>query len=103
MEWYYSAVYWSGSQATHGSAIALEEYLHDAPDRTPIYQFGLSTNYLVGELALSCDLLIRAINLLDQALSLGLGSLFAELAAEYKATFGADTAEGMGPSVSERS
>ncbi len=99
MEWYYSTVYWSGSQATHGSAISVEDYVEDvpgAPRTTLIYQFGLSVTDLHGQLAVCCDLLIRALILLNKVLKLDLDNLASELTAEYKAVFGADTAERVG-------
>jgi hypothetical protein len=90
MEWYYNFVYWSGSQATHGSAISVESYVGLAADETPIYKLGLSIDHLRGELAVCCDILVRALVLLNEVLKLDLDKLMGELYAEYKAAFGDD-------------
>lgn len=91
MEWYYNFVYWSGSQATHASAISVDAYVGLAPaDGTPIYKFGLSTHHLRGEVSVCCDLLVRVLVLHGKVLKLDLDKLTDELAAEYKITFGDD-------------
>src|SRR5260370_11541660 len=54
MTWYYDFVYWSGSQATHASPIAVASYVETAPDDTPRFNMGLSGKHLGGELAVCC-------------------------------------------------
>jgi len=90
MQWYYDYVYWSGSQTTHGSAISVDAYVGLAADGTPIYNLGLSTDHLRGELAVCCDILVRVLVLLNEVLKLDLDKLMVELTAEYKAAFGDD-------------
>ncbi len=93
MEWYYDFVYWSGSQATHGSPISVGGYVGLAADETPIYNLGLSVDYVRGELAVCCDILVRALVLLNEVLKLDLDKLTGQLTAEYKAAFGDDLLE----------
>lgn len=90
MDWHYDFVYWSGSQATHGSTVSVESYVGVAADGTPIYKLGLSAEHLRGELAVCCDLLVRALVLLNEVLKLELDRLFTDLTAEYRAAFGGD-------------
>src|SRR2546428_1993011 len=40
--WYYDVVYWSGSQGTHASPIAVETYLSTSSTGQPSYKLGLS-------------------------------------------------------------
>lgn len=93
MEWYYDFVYWSGSQATHGSAISVESYIGLAADKTPIYKHGPSIDHLSGELMVCCDILVRTLVLLNEVLKLDVDKLIGELHAEYKAAFGDDLFE----------
>jgi hypothetical protein len=93
MEWYYDFVYWSGSQATHGSAVSVDSYVGLAADETPIYKLGLSIDHLRGELSVCCDILVRVLALLNEVLKLDLDKLVNELSAEYKAAFGDDLLE----------
>lgn len=90
MEWYYDVVYWSGSQATHGSAISVEGYVGTAGDGTPVFNLDLSADNLRGEIAVCCDILVRALALMNGVLKLELDKLLFELTAEYKAAFGED-------------
>jgi hypothetical protein len=90
MEWYYDVVYWSGSQATHGSAISVEGYVGTAGDGTPIFKLELSGDHLRGEIAVCCDILIRALALMNGVLKLELDKLCSELEAKYKAALGED-------------
>jgi hypothetical protein len=93
MDWYYDFVYWSGSQATHGSAISVDRYVGLAADETPIYKLGLSTDHLHGELAVCGDILVRVFVLLSEVLKLDLDRLMGELNGEYKTAFGDDLFE----------
>lgn len=95
MLWYYDFVYWSGSQGTHASPIAVENYLGLAADGKPSFKMGLSVEHLRGELAVCCDLLVRGLQLLNQLCQLDLDKLFSELVAEYKAAFGGDVSEAL--------
>jgi hypothetical protein len=90
MLWYYEFVYWSGSQATHASPIAVASYLDIAPDGTPRFNMGLSGKQLGGELAVCCDLEIRGLQLLNEISRLGIESLLIEMRSEYKSAFGGD-------------
>ncbi len=90
MAWYYDFVYWSGSQATHGSAVSVESYVGTAADGTPIFKLGLSVEHIRAEIAVCCDILVRALALLNAVLKLDLDQLFTEVTAEYKAIFSED-------------
>jgi hypothetical protein len=68
-------------------------YVGLTADGEPIYKLGLSLDHLTGELAVCCDLLIRALVLLNKVLTLDLDKLVGDLAAEYKAAFGDDLME----------
>jgi hypothetical protein len=41
MQWHYNTIYWTGSQPTHASAIAVDEHIA-VVDRRPVYEMGLS-------------------------------------------------------------
>jgi hypothetical protein len=98
MLWYYDFVYWYGSQGTHASAIAVEAYVGMSPQGTVNYRMGPSVKGLRGELAVCCDLLIRALVALDGLCKLRLAALFNELVPEYKAAMGGEpVAEMIGP------
>jgi hypothetical protein len=43
-----------------------------------------------GELAVSCELVIRGLQLLNEIAKLGIESLLSEVVSEYKSTFGGD-------------
>ena len=88
MGWYYDMPYWSGSQATHGSAIAIGSYLSVASDGNLQYKMGLSSEHLRGELAVCCDLLVRTLAVLNETCELGLDEICGDLVPEYKAAFG---------------
>jgi hypothetical protein len=91
MLWYHDHVYWWGSQATHGSSIAVESYVEIAPDSTPRFNMGLSGRHLRGELAVCCELVIQGLDLLNEIAKLGIESLLTEIRAEYKSVFGFDS------------
>lgn len=88
LEWYYDTVYWSGSQATHGSAVSVESYVGLAADETPIYNIGLSTHHLRGEVAVCCDILVRTLELYGEVLKLDVDKFIFELKGEYRTAFG---------------
>jgi hypothetical protein len=90
MLWYYEMVYWFGSQVTHGSAIAVDNYLGVAKDGTPLFKVGLSAEGLRGELAVCCDLLIRGLAVLNKISKLGIDQLLSDMKAEYASVFGED-------------
>jgi Family of unknown function (DUF5677) len=90
MVWYYDVVYWSGSQGTHASPIAVDSYLGVAAVGEPSYKLGLSLEHLRGELAVCCDILVRALKLLNDSGKLGLDTLLGELVTEHKSAFGGD-------------
>ncbi len=46
-----------------------------------------------GEISVCCDILVRALMLLNEVLKLDLDRLAADLSAEYKAAFGDDLVE----------
>lgn len=87
MLWYYEMVYWLGSQGTHGSAVAIENYVGVSTDGTPQYKMGLSADGLHGDLAVCCDVLLRDLALLSDVCELGLNKISTELIAEYKTAF----------------
>jgi uncharacterized protein DUF5677 len=93
MGWYYDMPYWSGSQSTHGSAIAVDRHLDIDAHGTPRYNIGLSGRRLRGELAVCCDLLVRTLGLLNDVCKLELQQVMDELVPEYKAVFGGDSVE----------
>jgi hypothetical protein len=93
MGWYYDMPYWSGSQSTHGSAIAVDRHLDIGADGLPNYKVGLSARRLRGELAVCCDLLVRALALLNDVCKLDQDKLCADLVPEYKVVFGGDSIE----------
>ncbi len=93
MGWYYDMPYWSGSQSTHGSAIAVDRHLSIGADGTPDYRVGLSARRLRGELAVCCDLLVRTLALLNDVCKLELNEVCADLVPEYKSVFGGDSLE----------
>ena len=93
MGWYYDMPYWSGSQSTHGSAIAVECHVDVGADGTPKYKAGLSTRWLRGDLAVCCDLLVRTLGLLNDVCELQLDKVCADLVLEYKVAFGHGPAE----------
>ena len=90
MVWYYDVVYWSGSQATHASPIAVANYLEISPDDRPRFSMGPSGKHLGGELAVCCDLVIWGLQLLNEISKLGIEGLLTEIVAEYKSAFGGD-------------
>jgi hypothetical protein len=94
MGWYYDMPYWSGSQSTHGGAIAVERYLEVDADGKPTYKAGLSLRHLHGELAVCCDLLVRTLVLLNDVCGLELKQVCDDLVREYKAVFGDDPLKG---------
>ncbi len=96
MTWYYDFVYWSGSQATHASPIAVASYVDISTDGTPRFNMGLSGKHLGGELAVCCDLVVRGLALLNETAKLGIESLLRELAPEYESAFGVDPHAGPG-------
>ena len=93
MDWYYDMPYWSGSQSTHGSAIAVERHIGIDSAGAPEYRVGLSSRRLRGELAVCCDLLVRTLALLNDVCKLELNQICADLVPEYKAVFGDDSLE----------
>jgi hypothetical protein len=93
MGWYYDMPYWSGSQSTHGSAIAVDRHLGIGEDGTPNYKVGLSARRLHGELAVCCDLLVRTLDLVNDVCKLQLDKVIKDLVPEYKAVFGGESVE----------
>ena len=85
MLWHYDMIYWSGSQNTHASAIGVAQYV--AVDR-PIYNFALSSANVRAEMVACCELLVRALYLLNGCCKLGLEKLLEELITEYTAALG---------------
>ena len=90
MLWYYEMVYWLGSQGVHGSAVAVDNYIDVSPDGKPLYKMGLSAEHLHGDLAVCCDILLRALVLLNDTSGLGLKSAADTLIVEYKTAFNGD-------------
>src|SRR5262249_20270276 len=93
MGWYYDMPYWSGSQSTHGGAIAVERYFEVGAEGEPTYKVGLSARHLHGELAVCCDLLVQTLALLNDVCELELDKVCTDLVPEHKAVFGGDSIE----------
>ncbi|SRR6266851_4686941 len=83
LEWYYNNVYWSGSQPTHSSAIAADEYLEVSSDRTPFVRMGLSTHLARYELPVASDVLIRSLGIINEAFGLQIDEVVVDLRARY--------------------
>jgi hypothetical protein len=86
--WYYDAVYWTGSQPTHATAMAVDEIIGEAAKGGPVYKVGLSGKDAHRELAAYCDLLIRGLLRLDEVFNLGIEPIAADLKADYVSLFG---------------
>ena len=90
LEWHHRAIYWSGSQPTHASAIGVDDYLTIGSNKQPIYRLGLSGRHTRAELAADSDSLIRGLIFLDEAFTLGLKPTYYRLIAEYSNAMGVD-------------
>jgi uncharacterized protein DUF5677 len=88
MESYYNSVYWMGSQSTHSSAVAVDDYLRVTEDRRPIFQMGLSSRYARPELAAASYALLRALACVSDTFQLEMD--FGVLSSEYTEAFGVD-------------
>ncbi len=99
LEWYYNNVYWSGSQPTHSSAIAADEYLEVSSDKTPFVRMGLSTHLARYELPVACDVLIHSLRVINEAFGLQIDEVVADLTARYRATIASLVGPGEAPPV----
>ncbi len=86
MEWYYNTIYWTGSQPTHASAIAVDEHVA-VVDRKPVYQMSLSGKGVHREMAALCGLLMRGVIQLNETSTLNLDAIINDLDSEYTAIF----------------
>jgi hypothetical protein len=90
MEWYYNAVYWMGSQSTHATAIAVDDYVRVTEQKKPLFQMGLSTRHNRPELAAVNDMLIRSLMYINEAFELKADKRIEAAQRLYKETFGLD-------------
>jgi Family of unknown function (DUF5677) len=95
MLWHYEMVYWSGSQGTHTSAIDVASYVGVSSGGAPVYNMGFSVESLHGDLAVCCEVLVRALDLISRLCEFDLTNLGRSLIAEYKAALDRDP----GPSL----
>jgi len=86
--WYYNDIYWSGSQPTHSSEIAVSEYLPIASHKPLTDQPGISIRHARPELAAASDALISGLRLLNAAFELKIDALVADLTRRYSAAIG---------------
>lgn len=87
--WHYDTIYWTGSQPTHATAIAVDEIIAvSLEDAGPVYKVGLSGKDVRRELVAYCEFIIRGLQRLDQLFNFGLDRLIEDLRAEYMSLFG---------------
>lgn len=86
MRWHYNSIYWTGSQPTHASAIAVEEHVAFA-DGKPVYHMGLSGKGVHREMAAYCFLLVRGLDHLNGTFNLDSTPLIEGLKLEYTTLF----------------
>jgi hypothetical protein len=94
MAWHYTAIYWMGSQSTHATSIAVDEFLLVTEQKQPVYQIGLSTRHVRTELAAASDALIRGLMFLNESFALGADAALAKLCTRYSEVFGIDAQMG---------
>lgn len=92
MTYHYDFVYWLGSQATHASAIAVQQLVAGSSPGVATYQMALSIDGLRGQLAVCCELLIRCLAALNALSELQLSDFDVELLREYKVAMGEEPA-----------
>jgi hypothetical protein len=86
MQWHYNTIYWTGSQPTHASAIAVDEHV-EVVDGKPVYKIGLSGQSVRREMAAFCGVLMRGLFQLNETFELDLLPILQDLDAEYTAIF----------------
>jgi hypothetical protein len=90
MDWHYDAIYWMGSQATHSTAIGVDDRVRFTRAGQPAYAMGLSGRHVRPELAVACDVLIRGLMFLNQAFGAGMDEVVQRLTREFTEVFGID-------------
>jgi hypothetical protein len=86
--WHYDSIYWTGSQPTHASAIAVDEIIEGAVKGSgPMYKVGLSGKDVRRELVAYADFLIRGLDRLDRAFGLGIEEAVGDLKTQYMSLF----------------